>query len=356
MDRKDFSRSKKILFHVLFWAGYLLLNDLAWFSFDRNYLYSSYFGILFLPVKIAVVYINFYWLIPKLLLKRKIIFFLFSLMFIFFIAGIIQQIILNLFSVIPKNELVPLLSGKNLVLIIIQHIIPINSIVFFTSMVSLLQQWYFLQIKSDKLAKENLHAELNYLKGQIQPHFLFNTLNNLYSLTLHQSPSAPKIVLKLSEILSYMLYNTSENENLLTKEVEHITNYIELEKMRFGNRLELSLNISGKLSGQTIEPLILMTFIENSFKHGASKALNQVWITIDLKLKDNILCFKVENNKTDFLYTGKPNGNGIGLINVKRRLDILYPGSYILNIENEKERFAIDLKLNLKKMHLYEKY
>lgn len=192
-------------------------------------------------------------------------------------------------------------------------------------------------------------TELNFLKGQIHPHFLFNTLNNLYALTLRQSPKSPSIVLGLSNILRYMLYECGTETVLLKRDLEIIHNYVELEKLRYEERLDLTFSVTGVIDDQKIPPLLMLPLIENAFKHGTGETISEPWINIDLKLSSNNLKFKISNSKP-----GKPSEDHekhfgtIGLENVKKRLEILYPNAHKLLVFDEEELFVtiLELKLN----------
>jgi len=208
--------------------------------------------------------------------------------------------------------------------------------------------WYKQQKNNQALAEEKLQAELKFLKAQVHPHFLFNTLNNLYALTLKQSKEAPEVVLKLSDLLSYMLYDCTADTVALDKEVRLVEDYIALEKIRYGDRLNVSFNLFGEINGRAIAPLMILPFIENAFKHGVSEELDESWISIDLTLKPENLTLKVENSKsiqeeTEDRFEYK---QGIGLTNVKRRLEILYAEQYQLDIHESSESFLVVLKLN----------
>jgi LytS/YehU family sensor histidine kinase len=196
------------------------------------------------------------------------------------------------------------------------------------------------------LEKEKLSAELKLLKSQINPHFLFNTLNNLYVLTLNHSKSAPLMVHKLSELMSYMLYDSNQAEVSLDKEIQYIKNYIDLEKIRYGDRLDVTLNIYGTTEGIMVAPLLILPFVENSFKHGARNQLHNGWIHIDIELQDNTLTLKVENSKPDF-QDDHGKASGLGLTNVRRRLAHLYPNRHWLQLFDEQYTHMAVLKLSL---------
>lgn len=183
--------------------------------------------------------------------------------------------------------------------------------------------------------------ELNYLKMQIHPHFLFNTLNTMYGFALKKADEAPEMILKLSNLLDYLLYKVDKPFVLLTDDIEHIKDYIELEKMRFNNTLNIEL-ITENISEDTkIAPMLLLPFVENSFKHGNLKngILN---INIQIICKDNTIYFYIENTNKDAEVSNK----GIGLKNIQKRLDLIYKNKHVLEISNDNDVFKVKLKLN----------
>ncbi|AWX45838.1 Histidine kinase [Flagellimonas maritima] len=194
-----------------------------------------------------------------------------------------------------------------------------------------------------KLNEQKKTAELAALKNQLNPHFLFNTLNNLYALALKKSEDTPKVIRKLSEILDYILYRCNESYVSLEKEIELIENYLSLEKIRYADRvkIEFSKNITGQ---EKIAPLLLLTFVENAFKHGVANEINQAHINITISKKGEDLLFKVENSKPA-VSEKLENKESIGLQNIKKQLELLYPKAYDLIIENGKSTFSANLKL-----------
>jgi LytS/YehU family sensor histidine kinase len=177
---------------------------------------------------------------------------------------------------------------------------------------------------------------------------LFNTLNNLYALTLDKSDKAPEVVLKLSDLLNYMLYDCNEHYMLISKEIKLIENYLELERIRYGNHLDIDFTVSGDTAGKKIPPMILLPFVENAFKHGVSKVRNDAFVKIHLEVDGDQLRFIVGNSKKlvpDSDLAGY--SEGIGLKNVTRRLDLLYPGRYFLELQEFDHEYHILLKINL---------
>ncbi|HSF44542.1 MAG TPA: histidine kinase, partial [Chitinophagaceae bacterium] len=178
----------------------------------------------------------------------------------------------------------------------------------------------------------------------VHPHFLFNTLNNIYSFSLERSPKTPQLILKLSSILSYMLYDCRASLVPLDKEIEIMKNYIDLEKERYGNRIEISQQITGDINSRKIAPLLMMPFLENAFKHGTSEDLEKPWLSIDIEVRQNTLWCKIVNSKSDF---PKQGTKGIGIENVKKRLALLYPGTHELVMQDEGDFYAVALSLKL---------
>ena len=198
-----------------------------------------------------------------------------------------------------------------------------------------------------QLLQEKTTAELEMLRSQINPHFLFNTLNNLYTLSLKKSDQTPEVVLKLSEMLDYLLYECRENKVYLKKEILLIKNYLYLQKIRYGKRLKTRLNIEGNPSDQKIAPMLLLPFIENSFKHGIGKQRNSAWIDINLHVHQNSIDFSVINSQSDTsLEKNSTTSGGIGLMNVKKRLELMYLHKYKLDILNNENDFSVCLNLS----------
>ncbi len=190
----------------------------------------------------------------------------------------------------------------------------------------------------------------------MHPHFLFNTLNNLYALTLKKSEKSPEIVLKLSEILDYMLYESKEEKTELDKEIQLIKNYISLEELRFGKRLRINMDINGNTTRLKIAPLILFPFVENSFKHGVSKTNESALIEIKINLEENLLLFEVKNSKPKLIVKEEnQSGGGIGLQNITKRLDLIYKDSHWVEINDTSQTYHVKLKVDLSEKKLEEK-
>jgi LytS/YehU family sensor histidine kinase len=211
-----------------------------------------------------------------------------------------------------------------------------------------LKNWHLEQLKTETLAKENANAELQLLKAQVHPHFLFNTLNNIYSFTLNQSPLAGALVQKLSDMLNYMIHGCEKPLVPLEKEIKLIRDYMGLEKVRYGNRLDMQVEVNGEYKVKLIAPLLMIPFVENCFKHGASAMRGQQWIKLNITINEDQLDFKLSNSKPPDL-NGANNKKGIGLANVQKRLQLLYPGKHSLEIKSTTDSYIVHLQVSLQK-------
>jgi len=213
--------------------------------------------------------------------------------------------------------------------------------------IKLIKIWFEQQKEKFEIEKRNLQSELNLLKAQIHPHFLFNTMNNLYALSLSQSAKTSEGIAKVSDLLRAVLYDCNEVYIDFEKELALIQNYIDLQKLRFDNRLTLCFHIEGEPATIKVAPMLFITFIENCFKHGSSNDPDCSWINIAFKITDSQISFIAENSKPlivnehSFIESG-----GIGLENVKKRLEILYKNQYSLNISDSAKIYKVELSLN----------
>jgi LytS/YehU family sensor histidine kinase len=217
--------------------------------------------------------------------------------------------------------------------------------------VKLMKHWYLKEHRNILLQKENAAAQMQLLTAQIHPHFLFNTLNNIFSQTQTESPKGSKMIMGLSDMLRYILYEGQKSLVPLEQELMMVTEYINLEKIRYGNKLDVHVLFPDKATNLYISPLLLLPFIENCFKHGASNMLENPWINFTVEIKDSILVMKLMNGKAPV--TTNENGygkTGIGISNVRQRLELLYKNNYDLQVREDDEVFVVDLRLELIKI------
>lgn len=340
------------LWHVLFWIAVYGGYTISYGGYgDLNYLHEAHVNAGLLPIRIIFTYLFIYLLIPRLLLKKKYKAFALATIIHAIVMGFCIWMFYYFVYYLPglsessneSDKLPVFYAGKIFVSIISNYAIPLSA-----ATIKLFKWWYLDQQYKVQLEKDRLASELKYLKAQVHPHFLFNTLNNLYALTLKKSPNAPDIVLKLSSLLDYMLYHTNAKYVLLEKEINILENYLDLEKLRYGDRLELNYNVIGDISGYNIAPLTLFPFIENAFKHGASKDSTAPKINITIITEKEQLILKVANSINNNKVAETGESNGLGLKNIKRQLDLVYPHNHNLDITANHNNFAIELTLKCK--------
>lgn len=209
-----------------------------------------------------------------------------------------------------------------------------------------MKSWYRQQQTLQELSQEKIAAELELLKSQVQPHFIFNMLNNIYSGAFKKSPETAQQILKLSNFIEYSLYDSKKEVVSLTEELEYIQNYVDLQKIRVGKKLDVSINVFDPIDGIQIPPMLLLPIIENCFKHGVHKSINPSWVRIDISTTEYETTFKVENSIENESQSMDNQNSGLGLSNVKRRLELLYPNRHDFKTFQEENSFLLVLKLS----------
>lgn len=236
----------------------------------------------------------------------------------------------------------------------LQHAVNTFFVAIFVAMLKFAEEWFDLEAKQKEIENEKLTSELRFLKAQINPHFLFNTLNNLYYLAFTQSPNTTEVIAKLSQMMRYMIYESNHPKVLLSREIEYMENYISLEKLRLNDQIPIAFEVIGDPNRVQIAPLVLITFLENAFKHGVGNNFAAAWIEVKIEIKEA----DQENALPKIIYTVKnsklPTGNnleksGIGLQNVQRRLELSYPHSHTLAVQDEKESYGVRLEIDYSK-------
>jgi sensor histidine kinase YesM len=222
--------------------------------------------------------------------------------------------------------------------------VSIYLIVALYAMFYFMRAWYEQQRKAESLKKDKIEAQLELLKSQVQPHFIFNTLNNIYSFSVQNNTRTSEMIYRLSALLSYMLYDSKQHTIPLKKEIEYVNNYIELENIRYGDRLDISMNIFDSVDNFYITPLLLLPLVENAFKHGVCNIGNN-WIRIDISVVDDWLSVKIENSYENKNGKAVNNNKGIGIENVKKRLEILYHGKHEFKVMPDGHSFLTILKV-----------
>jgi len=322
----------KIILHLSFWV-------VVWFFFYYFFSYNSsdqeyviWFSSLLLPITAGVTYFSIYYLIPKLLLpkeyKKLALYSFFTLVASSYFIVLIIYGCLFLYKRFDVTSIPPMVKNFFFILILVYLVVGL------VSFISILNRNFKTEKRNKDLQNRMLSAqlqfkeqELNHLKKQIHPHFLFNTLNTVYGLALKQSKHTPEIILKLSNLLDYILYQVEKPRVSLREEVLHIKEYIELEKIRFQDTLKVEFYSSDFHEGIQIAPMLLIPFVENAFKHG-ELTQGYLWIRIDIRVRDLMLDFSIKNSVLSG--ESEENGNGIGLENFRKRLDLNYKDNYKL--------------------------
>ena len=341
------SHTPRVTKHVLFWLAYISFFGVLYGSFNEDYLRQTQLQLLFLPEKLVATYVVIYFLMPRFLLRQRYMLFFVLLFVVFLIAGFVHwamAIYVEIPLFYPGEYWGELWYWPK----IFKSITAIYPVVAIAVVIKLFKRWFLYQQAAQHLNQEKLEAELKFLKAQIHPHFLFNTLNNLYALTLKKSDDAPDVVLRLSDLLNYMLYECNSTWVALQKEIELLENYIALEKIRYGQRLDIIYNVRGEVGAKKIAPMVILPFVENSFKHGVSEETHNAWVSIDITLEGSTLTLKVDNSKSALRADDQQEYRaGIGLKNVKRRLELLYRESHELRTIETDESYLIVLTLDL---------
>lgn len=337
--------TKFIPVHLLFWIGvwFFYVYFFSYNASDTNYV--TWFSSFLLPVTMVTTYFVVYFLIPKYLLTKK--YMLFVLYSVYTLIISTYLILMTIFASLIflsnlKISQMPPMSKHYVFILILVYLV-----VLIVSFVHLLSHNFKTETKNKELLNKILETqlqikdqELQYLKKQIHPHFLFNTLNTIYGLALKQSKATPDIILKLSNLLDYILYQVNKPMVSLKEEVLHIKEYIELEKIRFQDTLQVSFKTDPIPAKNQIAPMLLIPFVENAFKHGNLKD-GFLHINIEISLHHDDLHFSIKNTVKSEVESNKTKG--IGLENIKKRLLLIYPDTHDLKIQIHDEWYEVKL-------------
>jgi sensor histidine kinase YesM len=330
------------LHHLIFW---MLLTGI-WFLLRYEDYATPDIAFRITLIKVVdlalMVYVTNYLLIPKLLYKKRYAWF-----GILFVLMIVSSSVLkmNILGRITNNPLL-LNLGENLKDRIYDNIIPHFFLVIAGAAIKLMFDQISLQKKVAEMAKEKAEAELNFLKSQINPHFLFNSLNSVYFLIDKNNPQARQALHTFSDMLRYQLYEANGEKIPIEKEIGYLKDYVDLQKIRKDENYSVQFHCRPEVKGFSIEPLLLIPFVENAFKHISHRSDGKNYVRLDLGRSNGYFEFAVENSREEGIRTTEQHG-GIGLNNVKRRLELLYPGKHELNIDSKSDFYRVKLKLDV---------
>ncbi len=329
-----------VFYHVLLWGGIFISLGVDSIELTRFSINKYLLNILIRNgLLMALVYANLLILIPKFFKQGKILAYwlLLGTSTVVFVLAY-NNFLFNYLPVFMRGE-----YEKSISFQFVSNFFLACRYIVLSLLLSFIKDWFEQEKRMNQMVIDKLSAELNYLRAQINPHFLFNTLNNLYSLAMKKSDLAPEIILKLSRIMEYMLLENSGSKVMLSKELDTIHDYIELEKIRQSRPVDIDFQIKGSPSIKTIEPYILFPFFENAFKHGINNMKEKGHLKAMLDIDAKGLSFTIENSKPSAQQ--KVVGHSIGLTNLKKRLSLLYPDRYDLNIIDSRERYFVSLTL-----------
>jgi two-component system, LytTR family, sensor histidine kinase AlgZ len=337
-------KNRILLIHLSFWCLYFSFFYYQ-ITFPRrgeevNYSKAFFDASTHVLIMAALSYLNYFYLLPRFLIHKNLLKYLFEFVIPFSVI-VTLHILLKRYIYVDLGDSKRFLYGSKFIL---QHATTTLFIAIFVGMLKFAEDWLELETRRKELENEKLTAELTFLKAQINPHFLFNTLNNLYYLAFTNSPNTTEVIAKLSQMMRYMIYDSNHEKVTLSKEIEYIENYISLEKLRLNNQIPINIIIEGDISQVKIVPLILITFLENAFKHGVSNNSTNAYISINLSVQNKELVYIIENSKLEINNHEK---SGIGLQNVKRRLDLSYPQKSHLEVIDSEKYYKISLVLDI---------
>jgi sensor histidine kinase YesM len=348
--------------HLVFWACWWCFQTLLYsssagvngISYFQRLPFSAIEAFLYLAAHSFFAYSLMYFVVPRFVLKGLYLKAAIAVLCLILLTGTISAFI-GIYAVQFFREI---LLGD-----VINFPRHINEINFFLGLlgglrggitiggiaaaIKLTKHWYAKEQRNHQLQQENITSQLQLLKAQVHPHFLFNTLNTIYANTQVTAPTASGMIMGLSGLLRYILYECKEPFVLLSRELSMIKEYMLLEQERYGNGLDMSIHLPDDTEEHAIAPLLLLPFVENCFKHGTSQVLEQPWISLQVTLDDGWMKMKLTNGKHA---SSTPSAEGIGLENVRKRLELLYPGKHSLQIVEEEDVFIVNLKVSLHKM------
>lgn len=334
--------SIRLFQHLSFWgAAYAILINVFKISDDLGLVDFIYTGIFMSTLMIAV-YINLVLLIPYILVRRKYLFYSMAIVSLLLLAVLFNELVFNklIDSVLPGFYFISYYS-------LIDLGVFFSAFLALSSLFKLSKEWFQLvdtKQRLNEVEKEKAEIELKALRAQVNPHFLFNSLNVLYSLALKKSKESPDAIIRLSDILRYVIYESSKDLVKLSSEVRLIEDYLTLQRYRIDNtsNIDFSLNLD---QDNTIAPMLLLPLVENSFKHGIKGDLNNTYVNIDLVSKNNMTIFIIENNSGDSIDPEGKKNKGIGLKNIKSRLELIYPARHTLEIISSEQSFKVTLEI-----------
>jgi two-component system, LytTR family, sensor kinase len=344
---------KPVIYHALYWIFNVLFFTVIWWSRNDYKYFFLYLqeNAAYLPGGMIFTYFSVYYLIPRFFFRNKILLYIFLQLLVLLLYPVVSNLVSAYF-------ISPVLLGieakylfyygyLSIILILVFDIFPLAGVIVLSRFKKEAIARQKAELEKTATELKLREAELKLLKAQIHPHFLFNTLNNIYSLSLEKSEKTSDLLIRLADMLSYIIYDCNTERVSLAKEIEFIKSFIELQRIRYYN-CDISLKIDVELNSLQIAPMILHTFVDNAFKHGADRDAKNPWIKISITSKNGFLFFSILNSTRD----DEPESDkltGIGIANVMKRLELIYPERHDLVINNSDRKYSVFLKLELLK-------
>jgi hypothetical protein len=343
----------QIVIHIAAWLCFLLL-PILFYPRPREMDYTFFVEHFLTPLVIisnayiiAFYYLNTYVFLPRLFDRQRFVYYTILILALLVFYGFLGRIYHGIFGWPPPSQAAtfgrppnprgrPLVNSANIAVFLMVFV--------FSTGIRVINQWLRSEQRNKEIANEKLKAELSFLKAQINPHFLFNTLNNIYALASAQSEQTAPAVMKLSSIMRYVLTEARNDLVPLEKEIQFTSHYIELQKMRLTDKAVVDFTVRGEPFGRQIAPLLLLPFVENAFKYGISTRERSP-IAILLEIKDDSLQFNICNHKYFNTMLRASDNTGIGISNTRRRLDLFYEDRYTLEIHDKPNEFSVHLKI-----------
>lgn len=341
-----FHRNRVFLLHLSFWCVYLSFNlyQITVFQRARGIAWGQMFSsaTVQLVFTMAIAYLNYFYTWPRFLSSKNIWRYVaeFSIPFALLVGA---RVHLHRYIIDGYTHQHDYFYS---IFFIVQITAVTLFIVLFVGMLRFAVDWFEFEARKKEVENARLTAELNFLKAQINPHFLFNTLNNLYYLAYTKSENTTEVIAKLSQMMRYMIYESNHPRVLLNKEIEYMQNYISLERLRLNNQIPIDFKIEGDTENIRIAPFIFITFLENAFKHGVNNNNAKSWVKVSMQIKDNECIYRVENSKLPAATTNAEK-SGIGLQNVERRLELSYPKQHKIKIQSTEDVYSVQLTITL---------
>lgn len=336
----------RIWWHAAFWVSFYVYRCLLFgYQYEGAYRRTFTMGAFELPLYWLLTYSTIYWLIPKYLKEGKYIRFCIYVLGIVLLTGTIRALIQEFvigYLFFAKESQMWHFSWESILLMTFNGCFFVTSASGMGMAAKLIKDWYLNQEAKQQLERETMEAELNYLKAQVNPHFLFNTLNNLHRLTMQRSRKSPEVVMRLSQLMHYMLYDSNYERVPLDKEIEYLRNFTELERLRFDERLAVSFLTKGNTQVVQIAPLLLQPFVENAFRQVPQKSKNN-WLSIEIVAQPAVLTCKIESSKSK--YTSVEAIESI--TNTLHRLALVYPKRHSVKTFQEEDTSLVIIRIEI---------